>query len=52
MDSQATETPAPDEQQVELPEEVADAWAAVLIDIHEKRCERNETEDVEADAAA
>ena len=28
----------------EIPDDVADAWAAVLIDIYEKRCERKEAE--------
>jgi hypothetical protein len=34
-----------------LPDEVADAWAAVIIDIYEKRRERTEVEDVERRAA-
>ena len=34
-----------------LPDEVADAWAAVIIDIYEKRCKETEAENVERRAA-
>ena len=40
------------ETKPELPDDVADAWAAVLIDIYEKRQERAEAERGDTDAAA
>ena len=40
------------ETKPELPDDVADAWAAVLIDIYEKRHKPAEAANVDTDAAA
>ena len=39
------------ESEVEIPDDVADAWAAVLIDIYEKRHQRKEPEHAECGTA-
>lgn len=47
MEPQPTDTL--DDERVELPTEVADAWAAVLIDVYEKR-KRDDAPQVTDDA--
>lgn len=39
------------ESEPEIPDDVADAWAAVLIDIYEKRRQRKEAEHAECGTA-